>query len=350
MNFTFTVIVLLISLVFNNGSRAWLGQDEAGSSENATFENGDGYTERLAESLSLRHCTCDENENQNGATDDVKVLNFDNDNAERLSFGHCICDDNAESDDNAERLSIRHCICDDNAERLSLGHCIWIAEGLSVRHCTTSEVFDKHCCEFGYYCTERLSSVVRHCITGEVLDKHCCEFGYYCTERLSPVGHCEFSFWSTVRLLFRVIARSFQSTMAQAQNYKIPPKLGPDTNYETWKNEIEMWRLVTDLDKRKQALAVALSLTGKAREVALEIDADELNRNDGLTRLLNSLDKVFEKEAKDLSYAAYTEFDKFRMTSDMSMEDYIIEFERLYNKCRKHRMILPDAILAFKLF
>lgn len=135
----------------------------------------------------------------------------------------------------------------------------------------------------------------------------------------------------------------------QSQSYKIPPKLGPDTDYETWKNEIEMWKLVTDLNKNKQALAVALTLTGKAREAALEIDAHVLNTGGGLTTLLNALDEVFEKEAKDLAYKAYTDFDKFRKGPDMSMADYIINFERLYNKSKKHRMLLLDAILAFKL-
>ena len=136
---------------------------------------------------------------------------------------------------------------------------------------------------------------------------------------------------------------------AHAQSYKIPPKFGPETNYETWKNEIEMWRLVTDLDRKKHALAVTLSLTGKAREAALELDADDLNKNDGLVRLLNALDLVFEKEVKDLSYEAYTEFDKFQIPNDMSMTDYIIEFERRYNKCKKYQMTLPDAVLAIKL-
>ena len=56
--------------------------------------------------------------------------------------------------------------------------------------------------------------------------------------------------------------------MATSQNYKIPPPLNKDTNYESWKNEVAIWRLVTDVHKKKQALAMALSLTGKAREKA----------------------------------------------------------------------------------
>jgi transposase InsO family protein len=264
---------------------------------------------------------------------------------------------------NAERLSGRHCSTSEsnfcnlkNAERLSGRHCSTSESNFCVNvngdddgpNLTQifSELLDK---KGTLSTTERLSSALRHCaLIGSKTEWFGAErlirkSGHWVDylKRLASNGEIV---GEIVRKLDTVLLK-----MAQAQSYKVPPKLGPDTNYESWKNEVEMWRLVTDLEKKKQALAVALSLTGKAREVALEIDADELNRNDGLTRLLNSLDKVFEKEAKDLSYAAYTEFDKFRKRPDMSMEDYVIEFERLYNKCRKYRMILPDAILAFKL-
>ena len=70
-----------------------------------------------------------------------------------------------------------------------------------------------------------------------------------------------------------------------AKNYKNPPVLGNDTLYETWKNEIEIWKWVTDLEKKKQALAVTLSLSGQAREKALQIPAAELEDDTDMTKL-----------------------------------------------------------------
>lgn len=137
--------------------------------------------------------------------------------------------------------------------------------------------------------------------------------------------------------------------MAAAGNYKVPPPFDEKTSYESWKNEIEIWRLVTDLDKKKQALAVTLSLSGRARESALEIAAEHLNVDTGMSVLLDKLDSVFLKEEKDRQYEAYTEFDRIDRRGDTSMMDYIIEFERRYNKLRKFKMELPDAVLAFKL-
>ena len=134
-----------------------------------------------------------------------------------------------------------------------------------------------------------------------------------------------------------------------ASNYKNPPQLKSDTIYETWKNEIAIWRLVSEIDKKKQALAVTLSLTGQAKEAALGINVTDLNKDDGMDKLLEALDKIFLKDKVDLAYSAYSSFENFRKSESMTMNDYIIEYEQLYTKCKTHNMVLPDAVLSFKL-
>ena len=74
--------------------------------------------------------------------------------------------------------------------------------------------------------------------------------------------------------------------MAERTNYKSPPILSDEKGYDVWRNEISMWQLVTDLDQKKQALAVTLCFSGRAREAALEIKAEELNTNNGTKILL----------------------------------------------------------------
>lgn len=132
-------------------------------------------------------------------------------------------------------------------------------------------------------------------------------------------------------------------------NYKVPPKFDEARPYECWKNEVSIWRLVTDLDKKKQALAVALGLEGRARETALEIPAADLNKDDGMETLLAKLDAVFLREEKDRAYEAYSHFDSISKDNAMSMTDYIIDFEQRYNRMKNYNMTLPDAVLAFKL-
>lgn len=99
--------------------------------------------------------------------------------------------------------------------------------------------------------------------------------------------------------------------------------------------------------KKKQALAVTLSLTGRARDAALKISVDDLNNN-GMKTILETLDTVYEKE-KDCQYDAYTEFHPITREHGILMVDYIIEFESKYNKLRHFDMILPDTVLAFKM-
>ena len=137
--------------------------------------------------------------------------------------------------------------------------------------------------------------------------------------------------------------------MASANpNYKNPPSLEKDKAYGQWKNEVKMWNLVTELDKKKRGLALALSLQGKPREVALEIDPDSLNVDGGVEILITELDKLFEKDKTDQTYSAYTAFNKYQRENTMNMSEYIINFEQKYNKCKKFEMTLPDTVLAFK--
>jgi len=65
--------------------------------------------------------------------------------------------------------------------------------------------------------------------------------------------------------------------------------------------------------------------------------------------LIQTLDKLFLQENIDSAYDAYKNFDGFRKPSDMNINDYIVEFYQRYQKSVKHKMTLPDAVLAFKL-
>ena len=130
-----------------------------------------------------------------------------------------------------------------------------------------------------------------------------------------------------------MVAERVLIKMASA-GYKNPPRFSEE-DYEQWKNEIQVWKLVTDLEKKKQALAVTLTLTGKAKEAALGNTADRLNQDDGMDILIDTLDKLFLRENKDLAYESYMNFDYFKRKDDMNMSKYIIEFDQRYEKMKK---------------
>ena len=48
------------------------------------------------------------------------------------------------------------------------------------------------------------------------------------------------------------------------------------------------------------------------------------------------------------AYLVYSRFINFHKSDEMSMADYIIEFEYLYHKMTNHEMPLPNTVLTFK--
>ena len=98
--------------------------------------------------------------------------------------------------------------------------------------------------------------------------------------------------------------------------------------------------MITDVDK-KQALVVTLSLSGKARETALEIDSSEVNADDGMDVLIKQLDVVFKKEAID---EAYSLFESYKRKPEETVSDYIIEFEHRYRKKQRNLRWLCEML------
>ena len=59
-------------------------------------------------------------------------------------------------------------------------------------------------------------------------------------------------------------------------SYKAPPMLNEDTSYERWKKELSLWEICTEVPVNKRAAVVCLSLKGKARDIAVNIDVASL--------------------------------------------------------------------------
>ena len=106
-------------------------------------------------------------------------------------------------------------------------------------------------------------------------------------------------------------------------SFKSPPVWGADVPFDFWLNDVKVWQAVTDLTVQKQGPAVALSLQGRRRDVALEIPIAQLGADDSLDQLLVKLKNVFGKETVDQQYEAYELFESMRRSSDGVVPDYI---------------------------
>ena len=101
--------------------------------------------------------------------------------------------------------------------------------------------------------------------------------------------------------------------------------------------------------EEKQAPAIFLTLSGQAREAVLKPDISKIAHDDGVKNLLDCLDELFLKDETCLCYEAYEAFEKFVRPAAMSISDYIIQFEQLYNKAKTHKMEILDGVLAYRL-
>ena len=131
--------------------------------------------------------------------------------------------------------------------------------------------------------------------------------------------------------------------------YKCPPKFENGDCYESWKLDVEIWQELTDLPKSKQALALHLSLSGRAREASTEIPISNLKADDGVDKLMEKLDSLFLLDKGRRQFKAFQNLYNFRRCSDADVGEFVNEFERVYFKFTQEGMVLPDAVMAFML-
>lgn len=113
-----------------------------------------------------------------------------------------------------------------------------------------------------------------------------------------------------------------------------PPKFHKD--YSVWRQEIDLWSRITGRAKAKQGVELCLTLEGKAKEIGLVIDVNELSADGGLKILLDKLDSLFLKESKEKTYEYYKAFDTVNRSNTTAMSTYIVDFDSAYTKLKKN--------------
>ena len=130
-------------------------------------------------------------------------------------------------------------------------------------------------------------------------------------------------------------------------NFKHPPKLDEHDNFENWEKSLKLWRLATDVPKIKQGTALVLHLTGKARDAVLELDIDVINSEAGIDAILIKLSSIYKKDSVDTAYESFENFIHFKRESSMNITEYIIQFEKRYNKAKTHGFVLSESSLGY---
>ena len=128
-----------------------------------------------------------------------------------------------------------------------------------------------------------------------------------------------------------------------------PPVLINVDNIDSWLHDLEIWRCVTGLDKKQQGPIIYLSLPEKIKQSCRDLKIPALNNDNGLDLLVDKLEKLYVKDSKTTTYLAYEKFESFQRPVNMTIQDYLNEFERLYNDIMRFKIELPSAVLAYRL-
>ena len=135
-----------------------------------------------------------------------------------------------------------------------------------------------------------------------------------------------------------------------------PPDFRKCKTYERYKQELKAWRIVTEVPKKKQGIAIALSLPSDGddktciREKVFEqIDLEDLEKDEGLETLIAFLDKQLGKDDLSDSFEKFEDFEDYSRSKVETVVEYIAKFDQKYNRLLKLNMTLPSAVLAFKL-
>ena len=138
--------------------------------------------------------------------------------------------------------------------------------------------------------------------------------------------------------------------MAHQTSYnKAPPLLSASKTYEDWKKKINIWNQVSTLDAKSKASQVFLNLTGEAEEAVLELEETDIHSDNGLTNILNRLDRLYKKDETLQKFEWFEKFESYSRSEDMSILQHISKFEQIYNKVKKYGSTMSDDLLAFKL-
>ena len=125
-----------------------------------------------------------------------------------------------------------------------------------------------------------------------------------------------------------------------------PPKYSQSKSYELYKQELLAWKEITELEKKKRGVAIALTLPedddSKIREKVFDqIKLEDLKKETGLETLIEFLDKHLAKDDLADSLTKFEDFEDYRRAESQTIVEYISVFDAKYRKIEKKEMKLP---------
>ena len=96
---------------------------------------------------------------------------------------------------------------------------------------------------------------------------------------------------------------------------KIPTFNSGTDDYDTYVNEVELWKIIGKADKKEQAIMLVYELkkedpSGIRDKILNEIPITDLKKDDGMKTYMDFMNKHFKKDESVATYEAYLNFEK----------------------------------------
>lgn len=106
------------------------------------------------------------------------------------------------------------------------------------------------------------------------------------------------------------------------------PTFSRSKSYELYKQELMAWNEITDLDKKKRGIAVALTLPedeeSKIREKVFDqVDLEDVKKDTGFNTLVQFLDKHLKKDDLADNLEKFEDFEDFTRPEGPSIHEYV---------------------------
>ena len=119
--------------------------------------------------------------------------------------------------------------------------------------------------------------------------------------------------------------------------------------YRMWRREMELSCELSGLPVDKYALKIYSELTGTARDVASELDFEQLKSDDGLNILFRKLDSHFLRNKSHFQLKAYRELFNLWRPKGENIMPFIDLFEHKLSELTDEGIKLSDSVMAFQL-
>ena len=107
---------------------------------------------------------------------------------------------------------------------------------------------------------------------------------------------------------------------------RLPPCFDEHSSYPVYRQDVELWPVLTSLEKSKQGPALIGRLSGEAKASAKTLSVSAISSVDGAKKVLEHLDKSYGIDKvyqMDINLAAFLDFS---WTGNMPVEQFIAGF------------------------